>query len=69
MVNRQRQYKITHNCSEMIRFSRFVSVLQITFSKKPPNVASHPVFVIDLLSLAMTFKVQYILMKALALLL
>src|SRR6218665_2542693 len=38
MVNRQRQSKITHNGSEMITFSRFVSVLQIAFSKRPPNV-------------------------------
>ena len=40
MANRQRQSIITHNGSEMIRpmFSRFTSVLQIAFSKKPPNV-------------------------------
>src|SRR6218665_192190 len=67
MVNRQRQSVITHNGSKMIMFSRFASVLQIAFSKKPPNVVTHHVFVI--LSLVTTFRVQYILMKALALLL
>src|SRR6218665_257393 len=46
MVNRQRQSIITHNGSEMIMFSRFASVLQIAFSKKPPNVVPHHVFVI-----------------------
>src|SRR6218665_3250434 len=45
-VNRQRQSIITHNGSEMIMFSRFASVLQISFSKKPPNVVPHHVFVI-----------------------
>ena len=48
-------------------FSRFVSVLQIAFSNKPPNVVPHHVFVI--LPLVTMFKVQYILMKVLALLL
>ena len=56
--------KITQKCSEMSSFSRFASVLQITFFNKPPNVVPHHAFVI----LSM-FKVQYILMKALALLL
>ena len=51
----------------MNSFSRFASVLQIAFSNKPPNVVPHHVFVI--LSLVTMFKVQYILMKALALLL
>src|SRR6218665_283468 len=46
MVNRQRQSIITHNGLEMIMFSRFASVLQITFSKKPPNVVPRHVFVI-----------------------
>src|SRR6218665_1511961 len=48
MVNRQRQSKITHNGSEVIRFSRFASVLQIALSKCSP----HHVFVIGLLSLS-----------------
>src|SRR6218665_3672589 len=38
MINRQRQSIITDNGSEMIMFSRFASILQIAFSKKPPNV-------------------------------
>jgi len=41
MVNIQRQSMITHNGSWMIMFSRFASVLQIAFSKKPPNVVPH----------------------------
>jgi len=44
MVNRLRQSIITHTGSEMIMFSRFASVLQIPFSKKPPNVVPHHVF-------------------------
>jgi len=46
MVNIQRQSIITHNGSEMIMFSRFASVLQITFSKNPQNVVPFHVFVI-----------------------
>ena len=61
IVSRQRQLKITQ------KGSRFASVLQIAFSKKPPNVVPHHVFVI--LSLVTMFKVQYIFMKALALIL
>ena len=67
MVSRQRQSEITHKGSEMSSFSRCASVLLISFLKKPPNVVQHHVFVI--LSMATMFKVQYILMKALALLL
>ena len=67
MVSRQRQSKMTQKGSEMSSFSRFASVVQITFSNKPPNVVPHHVFVI--LSLVTMFKVQYILMKAFALLL
>ena len=67
MVSRQRQSQITQKGSEMSSFSRFVSVLQIAFSNKPPNVVPHHVFVI--LPLVTMFKVQYILMKVLALLL
>ena len=51
----------------MSSFSRFASVLQRAFPKKPPNVVPNHVFFI--LSLVMMFKVQYILMKVLALLL
>ena len=57
MVSRQRQSKITEKGSEMSSFSRFVSVLQIAFSNKPPNVVPHHVFVI--LPLVTMFKVQY----------
>ena len=67
MVSRQRQSKMTQKGSEMSSFSRFASVVQITFSNKPPNVVPHYVFVI--LSLVTMFKVQYILMKVFALLL
>ena len=67
MVNRQRQSKITQKGSEMGSFSGFASVLQITFLNNPPNVVPHHVFVI--LSLVTMFKVQYILMKVIALLL
>ena len=66
MVSRQRQPKITQKGSEMSS-SRFASVLQIIFLNKPPSVVPHHVFVI--LSLVMMLKVQYILMKALTLLL
>ena len=51
----------------MSSFSRFASALQRAFPKKPPNVVPHHVFVI--LSSVTMFKVQYILMKVLALLL
>ena len=51
----------------MSSFSRFASVLQRAFPKKPPNVVPNHVFFI--LSLVTMFKVQYILMKVLALLL
>ena len=51
----------------MSSFSRFASVLQIAFLNKLPNVVPHHVFVV--LSLVTIFKVQYILMKVLALLL
>src|SRR6218665_2583875 len=47
MVNRQRQSISTHNGSEMIMFSRFESVLQIAFSKKPPIVVPHHIFVTE----------------------
>ena len=67
MVSRQRQSKITQKGLEMSSFSRFASVLQIAFSKKPPSVVPHHFFVI--LSLVTMFKVQYILMKVPALLL
>ena len=67
MVNRQRQSKITQKGSEMGSFSGFASVLQITFLNNLPNVVPHHVFVI--LSLVTMFKVQYILMKVIALLL
>ena len=58
MVSRQRQSNITQKGSEMSSFSRFASVLQITFSKKPPNVVPNHVFVI--LSVVTMFKVQYL---------
>src|SRR5271165_1146799 len=51
----------------MSRFSRFAAIGQIAFSKKPPNIVTHHVFVI--LSLVTTFKIQYILVKTFALLL
>jgi len=53
----------------MSGFSRSATVglLQIAFSKKPPNVAPHHVFII--LSVVTKLKVQYIVVKVLALLL
>lgn len=48
-------------------YLQFAAVLPIAFSNKVPNIVPHHMFVI--LSLVMAFKVQLVLMKALALLL
>ena len=52
---------------EVSSFSRFTIILQITCKNQPPNVVFHHVLVV--LSLVTTFKVQYIVVEALVLLL
>src|SRR5258705_2748031 len=52
---------------EASSFLRFTIILQIIFTNQPPNVVSQHVLVV--LSLVTAFKVQYILVEALALLL
>ena len=64
MVNRQRQSKITHNGSEMILFFRCASVLQIAFSKKPPNVVPPSYFRYTVLEAKETRKFRETALKA-----
>ena len=52
---------------EVSSFSRLTIIHEITFTNQPPNVVAHHVLVI--LPLVAAFKVQYILVEALALLL